>query len=148
MSPRVFVTTVLLAFAFLSGCAGTSAFQSASAYYRSEPHPEIGRSAMLQATRRFLSRNGWTNVRQPGRGYRLSAVQPPDRGMRDSIVVEVKESGELLVWVRTQLSDEDGRWRSPPFLCDSYSFSRERDIVERIVGSVADEGARNDLVLR
>lgn len=139
MRPSIIAFATVLALSTLSGCAGSSALQSGR-FYRSEAHPGIGRSVMLQAARRFLTSNGWTNLRQRSGGYRISAVQPPDRGMREAIILEVKEHGEIMVSVRTQISGEDGRWNSPGHLCESYSYSRERDIVEGIASEAAQGG--------
>lgn len=125
------VLVFTLGFSF--GCGGAMMLPSARPFYQSEAHPSVGRQGMIAAARRFLTTNGWTNLRQRTGGFRLSAVQPIEPGMRESIVLEVKEQGELMVWVRTQLSDDDGRWISPSTTCDSYSFARERDIVARIV---------------
>lgn len=125
---------ILLAGAMILGSIGCSTFTVTAArpYFQTAVHPEASRDGMLRAARRVLVRSGWQSVQAAAGSYRIRAVTSEGPGMRNTLALEVKEHGEVLLWLRTELQDEQGQWIAPATVCDSYSFSRERELADRI----------------
>ncbi len=132
---------LLAAFAaiVLVSTAGCSTFTITAArpYLETAAHPEANRDGMVQAARRVLTRMGWQSISGSSGSYRVMAVAADGPEMRSTLSLEVKEHGEMLVWMRTEVRDEQGQWIAPATVCDSYSFARERDIADRVARAEA-----------
>lgn len=136
MARILVVALAFLSLALMTGCS-TFTITAARPYFESDAQPEIDRDTILHAARRVVTRMGWTVVAEHAESHRLSAVTVAEPAMRDRLSLEVGEHGEIRLWVRTEMLDESGHWIAPATVCDSYTFSREHQIAERISRSAA-----------
>lgn len=65
---------------------------------------------------------------------RITAIIPVEDGIRDKLVVEVRD-GEISLAYNTQLAFGIG-WTKTDVVCVGYSYARESEIAQRIVGEV------------
>ena len=106
--------------------------------------PTEQRWAYLQS---HLAEDGWQIERTDRAASELVAFKPDakDPDLRERLVVKLSPATSAAV-VLSELRTGD-RWRTPPVVCSSYAYARERQIFDGMENSLAQSGTEGQLLI-
>ena len=123
----------LLLLVSLGGCAGWSAAQP---YHPVTVMTTATIADAFSAARLVAEGLGATRIDVDERRHLLRAYVPGSDGTRERIGIEVSDIGEVIVRWHSELF-EDGEWTDADWVCDSYTWSRERFVANGILAMVS-----------
>lgn len=87
---------------------------------------------VFSAARATAQDSRWREVRVDERRMAIDAVLDSDGVNRDHVQLRVNANGNLRVTLLTEVWDGE-RWAPPEYVCDGYSWSRERAVAQLVL---------------
>jgi len=76
---------------------------------------------------------GWRVFRRQTHLGHIVAANNETPTSRDVVLIDLDAFGSISLWIRTEEKNENGEWLKPDTVCDSYTWSREQQLLNQIL---------------
>ena len=82
---------------------------------------------------------GWRIFTRQTHVGHIVAANNETENSRDVVMIDLQPNGDISLWIRTEMANHGfittGRWIVPHSVCDGYTWSREQNLLGRLIGN-------------